>query len=150
MCRNEASLASRNDRLPPLFGARRSVYLRRPAATHLEKIRMTASYYIRYHGEAVDRDAFLDHYRDVHVPHLLRFPGIRSVVMHHAAASTDPFPVEPGGDLLLAELVFDTLQDLNGALASQARADARTDFASFPEFRGTITHQAMVTEAFQS
>ena len=51
---------------------------------------MTVSYYIRYHGAAVDRDAFLDHYRDVHVPHLLRFPGIRSVIMHHAAASIDP------------------------------------------------------------
>ncbi len=60
---------------------------------------MTVSYYVRYHGEAVDRDAFLDHYRDVHVPHLLRFPGIRSVILHHAAESADPFPVEPGGDL---------------------------------------------------
>ena len=110
---------------------------------------MTASYYIRYHGEAVNRDAFLDHYRDVHVPHLLRFPGIRSVIMHHAAASTDPFPVESGADLLLAELVFDTIGDLDTALASEARAGARTDFASFPEFHGSITHQAMVAEEFR-
>ena len=110
---------------------------------------MTVSYYIRYHGEAADKNAFLEHYRDVHVPHLLRFPGIRTVIMHHATESADPFPVEPGGDLLLAELVFDTLEDLNGALASPARADARADFESFPEFRGAITHQAMIAEAFR-
>ncbi len=110
---------------------------------------MTVSYYVRYHGEAVDKDAFLGHYRDVHVPHLLRFPGIRSVILHHAAASIDPFPVEPGGDLLLAEMVFDTIQDLDDALASKSRADARLDFASFPEFQGTITHQAMVAEEFR-
>ncbi len=110
---------------------------------------MTVSYYVRYHGETVDRDAFLDHYRDVHVPHLLRFPGIRSVILHHATASADPFPVEPGGDLLLAEMVFDTIRDLDDALVSEARADARADFASFPAFRGSITHQAMVAEEFR-
>ena len=110
---------------------------------------MTVSYYVRYHGEAGDRDAFLAHYRDVHVPHLLRFPGIRSVILHHAAACNDPFPVEPGGDVLLAEMVFESLGDLDAALASRARADARADFAAFPEFRGSVTHQAMVAEAFR-
>jgi hypothetical protein len=43
--------------------------------------------------------------------------------------------------------VFDTIGDLDTALASEARADARTDFASFPEFQGSITHQAMVAAA---
>lgn len=110
---------------------------------------MTVSYYVRYHGEAGDRDAFLAHYRDVHVPHLLRFPGIRSVILHHAAACTDPFPVEPGGDVLLAEMVFESLGDLDTALASRARADARADFAAFPEFQGSVTHQAMEAEEFR-
>ncbi len=110
---------------------------------------MTVSYYVRYHGEAVDKDAFLDHYRDVHVPHLLRFPGIRSVILHFAAPSADPFPVQPGGDLLLAEMVFETIRDLDDALASEARAEARADFASFPAFGGSVTHQAMVAEEFR-
>ncbi len=110
---------------------------------------MTVSYYVRYHGEAEDTDAFLAHYRDVHVPHLLRFPGIRSVILHRAARSADPFPVEPGGDLLLAEMVFETIADLDAALASEARQAARADFASFPAFRGSITHQAMEAEEFR-
>ncbi len=107
---------------------------------------MTVSYYVRYHGEAEDNDAFLAHYRDVHVPHLLRLPGIRSVILHRAAPSNDPFPVEPGGDLLLAEMVFDSIRDLDDALASNARSEARENFASFPAFRGTVSHQAMVAE----
>ncbi len=110
---------------------------------------MTVSYYVRYHGEPEDGDSFLAHYRDVHVPHLLRFPGIRSVILHHAAPSADPFPVNPGGDLLLAEMVFDTLADLDRALASEARAAARSDFAAFPALQGTITHQAMAAEEFR-
>jgi uncharacterized protein (TIGR02118 family) len=110
---------------------------------------MTVSYYVRYHGEAEDTDAFLAYYRDVHVPQLLRFPGIRSVILHHAAASADPFPVNPGGDLLLAEMVFDSARDLDDALASEARAEARADFASFPRFDGTVTHQAMSAEEFR-
>ncbi len=110
---------------------------------------MTVSYYVRYHGETVEKEAVLDHYRDVHVPHLLRFPGIRSVILHHAAASADPFPVEAGGDLLLAEMVFETIADLDRALASEARATARSDFATFPAFRGTVTPQAMAAEEFR-
>ncbi len=110
---------------------------------------MTVSYYVRYHGEAEDRGAFLAHYRDLHVPHLLRFPGVRAVILHHAAVSADPFPTNPGGDLLLAEMVFDTIEDLDAALASEARARARADFASFPAFAGTVTHQAMIAEEFR-
>ena len=110
---------------------------------------MTVSYYVRYHGEADDTAAFLAYYRDVHVPHLLRFPGIRSVILHHAAASNDPYPVEPGGDLLLAEMVFGSIRDLDDALASEARSAARADFASLPAFGGSITHQAMAAEEFR-
>ena len=110
---------------------------------------MTVSYYVRYHGEAEDTDAFVAYYRDVHVSHLLRLPGLRSVILHHGAASADPFPVEPGGDLLLAEMVFDSIRDLDHALASEARSAARADFASFPAFQGSITHQAMVAEEFR-
>ena len=110
---------------------------------------MTVSYYVRYHGEAEDADAFLAYYRDVHVPYLLRFPVIRSVILHRAVASNDPCPVEPGGDLLLAEMVFGSLQDLDDALASEARAEARADFASLPAFGGSVTHQAMVAEEFR-
>ena len=46
-------------------------------------------------------------------------------------------------------MVFDSARDLDDALASEARAEARADFASFPRFDGTVTHQAMSAEEFR-
>lgn len=107
---------------------------------------MTASYIVRYHGTAAEPDRFLNHYRDSHAPILQRFPGIGSLVLHRAADFTDPFPVNPGGNLLIAEMTFDDIPALNAALASTARADARNDFGNFPAFNGDVTHQAFVSE----
>lgn len=107
---------------------------------------MTASYIVRYHGTAPDADAFLAHYRQSHAPILQRFPGIRSLVLHRAADFADPFPVTPGGNLLIAEMTFDDVGALNAALASPARAEARDDFANFPRFDGDVTHQAFLSE----
>ena len=107
---------------------------------------MTVSYLVRYHGTAPDPEGFLAHYRTSHAPILGRFPGIRSLVLHRGADFTDPFPVNPGGNLLIAQMVFDDLSALNAALASPARAEARDDFANFPRFDGDVTHQAFVAE----
>jgi len=107
---------------------------------------MTASYIVRYHGSASDPDAFLRYYRDQHAPILGRFPGIRSLILHRDAPFEDPFPVRPGGNLLLAQMTFYDVAALNAALRSEARAAARDDFASFPPFDGEVTHQAFVTE----
>jgi uncharacterized protein (TIGR02118 family) len=107
---------------------------------------MTASYIVRYHGDAAEPDRFLGHYRDRHAPILQRFPGIGSLVLHRAADFTDPFPVNPGGNFLIAEMTFNDIPALNAALASPARADARHDFGNFPTFNGDVTHQAFVSE----
>ena len=107
---------------------------------------MSASYIVRYHGTAPAPTAFVDHYRNSHAPILQRFPGIGSLVLHKGADFTDPFPVNPGGNLLIAEMTFDDLPSLNAALASSARADARDDFREFPAFDGEVTHQAFVSE----
>lgn len=108
---------------------------------------MTVSYFVRYRGEAENPKAFTDFYRRSHAPLLWKFPGLRDLVLHHRTEFSDPFPVNPGGDLVLAQMVFDTAEDLNRALASEARAAARDDFARFPDFTGEVTHQAMRAEA---
>ena len=107
---------------------------------------MTASYIVRYHGSAPEPEKFVDYYRRSHAPILQQFPGIGSLVLHHQADFTDPFPVNPGGNLLIAQMTFDDLPALNAALASPARAAARDDFAGFPAFDGEVTHQAFVSE----
>ena len=98
---------------------------------------MTASYIVCYHGTAADKAGFLTHYREKHAPILQQFPGIGSLVLHQGADFSDPFPVNPGGNLLIAEMTFDDLP---------ARAEARDDFGNFPAFEGEVTHQAFVTE----
>lgn len=103
---------------------------------------MSVSYFVRYRGQAADADAFVDYYRTRHAAVLGRFPGIASLTLHRALTWNDPFPVNPDGSLLLAQMSFASAEALNAALASEARAQARDDFANFPPFDGTVTHQA--------
>ena len=45
--------------------------------------------------------------------------------------------------MLLAQMTFDSAADLDAALRSQARREARDDFHRFPPFEGEVTHEAM-------
>lgn len=107
---------------------------------------MTVSYFVQYHGAAADPDAFLAHYCGAHAAILRQFPGIKRLTLHRPVAWRDPFPVNPGGTLLLAQMSFESSAALDAALASPARAQARADFVRFPPFAGEITHQAMSAE----
>ena len=101
------------------------------------------SYFVRYRGSAADPSAFTSYYAEKHAAILKRFPGLRSLILHMPAAWNDPFPVNPGGSLLLTQMVFDNPQALDAALRSEARTEARADFSRFPQFQGEVTHEAM-------
>lgn len=101
------------------------------------------SYFIRYRGTAPDPTGFTTYYETQHAAVLKRFPGIRSLVLHAPTTWHDPFPVQPAGSLLLAQMVFDSTQTLDVALHSAARREAREDFHRFPQFDGEVTHEAM-------
>lgn len=101
------------------------------------------SYFVRYRGSASDPDAFCRYYETQHAGLLQKFPNIRSLVLHRAADWNDPFPVNCGGSLLLAQMVFARPEDLDAALRSPARSAARDDFHRFPPFAGEVTHEAM-------
>jgi uncharacterized protein (TIGR02118 family) len=101
------------------------------------------SYFVRYRGASSDPDAFHSYYETRHATLLRCLPGIRSLVLHRPASWSDPFPVEPAGTLLLAQMQFDSARDLDEALRSDARREARDDFARFPPFSGEVTHEAM-------
>ena len=107
---------------------------------------MTVSYFVFYRGNADDPQGFLDNYKAMHIPIIKRFPGIKEIKLHTPGDSLDTLPIEPGGFALVAELVFETTEDLNLALSSPERAEAREDFKLFPPFHGEVWHQAMVTE----
>jgi uncharacterized protein (TIGR02118 family) len=104
------------------------------------------SYFVRYRGSSPDPDAFNAYYKDQHATILRRFPKIRSLTLHRATAWSDPFPVRPGGSMLLAQMQFNNTADLDAALRSEARSRARDDFHRFPEFNGEVTHEALSGE----
>jgi uncharacterized protein (TIGR02118 family) len=107
---------------------------------------VTVSYFVRYDIAVPDVNAFLDRYRKVHVELLASWPGLRRMVLHTPLDWKDPFPVNRGNAVLLAQLEFDSPQAMNAAFASPERARAREDFQRFMTYEGTVTHQAMATE----
>ncbi len=58
-------------------------------------------------------------------------------------AWTDSTNIAVADYLLGNEVVFDSLDDLNAALASDVRHELREDYKNFPPFYGTNTHYAM-------
>lgn len=104
---------------------------------------MTVSYFVRYDVDLADREAFVEYYRSRHVPILARWPGITRVLLHTPLEWRDPFPVNRGRAVLLAQLEFESREAMERAFRSDERALAREDFKRFPSFSGTVTHQAM-------
>jgi uncharacterized protein (TIGR02118 family) len=104
------------------------------------------SYFVRYRGSSSDTDAFHAHYETCHAAILRQLPGIRSLILHRPMAWTDPFPVQRGGTFLLAQMQFDKASDLDAALRSPERRQARDDFQRFPPFSGEVTHEAMAAK----
>jgi uncharacterized protein (TIGR02118 family) len=102
------------------------------------------SYFVRYRGTAKDADEFYAYYEGQHAGVLRQFPRIRSLVLHRPAVASDPLPVRAGDTFLLAQMQFDSVSDLDAALRSPARRQAREDFSKFPQFAGDITHEAML------
>ena len=107
---------------------------------------MSVSYFVRYDIAAPDLEAFVERYRKVHVPLVTAWPGLQRMLLHTPVGWQDPFPVNRGKAVLLAQLEFESEEAMNRAFASRERAAAREDFMRFMTFEGTVTHQAMKSE----
>ena len=107
---------------------------------------VSVSYFVRYEGGAESSREFLAHYRDRHVPLLARFPKIRRILLHTPTAWQDAYPIKPDTFAILVQMEFDSLEDLEAAVGSQARAEARRDFGQMPPFLGTVYHTAAISE----
>ena len=107
---------------------------------------MSVSYFVRYDIDAPDLKGFLERYRKVHVPLVAKWPGLQRMTMHMPADWKDPFPVNRGKAVLMAQLEFGSIEAMDKAFASRERAEAREDFKRFMTFEGTVTHQAMRSE----
>ncbi len=74
-----------------------------------------------------DPAAFDAHYRDIHTPIILRYPGIREL------RTTRVEPIGPRSTpfYLRAEMVFDSRADLDAAIASEAGVESARDLRNF-------------------
>jgi uncharacterized protein (TIGR02118 family) len=107
---------------------------------------MSVSYFVRYDIALADLEQFLERYRKVHVPLVTAWPGLQRMVLHTPVDWNDPFPVNRGRAVLMAQLEFESEDAMNRAFASRERAAAREDFKRFMTFEGSVTHQAMKSE----
>lgn len=107
---------------------------------------MSVSYFVRYEIAVPDLKAFVERYHAVHVPLVTAWPGLQRMVIHTPAGWNDPFPVNRGKAVLMAQLEFETEEAMNQAFASRERAEAREDFKRFMTFEGSVVHQAMRSE----
>jgi uncharacterized protein (TIGR02118 family) len=101
------------------------------------------SYVVRYHRPAANEAEFVAHYVAHHPPLLGKFPGIRNVICYLPIRWSDPTPIAPADYMLGNEVVFDSPEALDAALASPVRHALREDFKNFPKFAGRNTHYAM-------
>lgn len=104
---------------------------------------MGVSYFVRYQGLGDNGALFDDYYTHKHAPILLDFPGLQGLTLYRPSPAADSFPVNRDGTDFLAQMDFPDEMALHAALASEARARARADFANLPVGDARVTHLAM-------
>jgi uncharacterized protein (TIGR02118 family) len=101
------------------------------------------SYVVRYHHPAENVAEFVSHYLADHPPILAKLPAIRSVLCYLPVDCAAPAFL-PALDYMLGnEVVFDSPEAFNAAMASPVRHELRAHFKSFPPFTGRNTHYPM-------
>jgi uncharacterized protein (TIGR02118 family) len=80
------------------------------------------------HGQPDDPSAYDGHYLDVHMPMVLRIPGVRKIRYGRVIGTPNG---EPASYWLVSDVYFDDEEALEKALASPEMADA---FADAPNF----------------
>jgi uncharacterized protein (TIGR02118 family) len=102
------------------------------------------SYVVRYHPPADDAAHFIAHYLADHPPLMARLPEIRSILCYLPVRGAVPDVLTPVDYIIGNEVVFDSVDSFNAAMASPARKEMRAHFLKFPPFSGRNTHFPML------
>jgi hypothetical protein len=107
-------------------------------------LRAPFSYVVRYHHPAENAEEFVSHYIADHPPILGKLPEIRSVLCYLPIEQTASVILPPADYMVGNEVVFDSPEVFNAAMASPVRHELRAHFKSFPKFTGKNTHFPMM------
>jgi hypothetical protein len=107
-------------------------------------LRAPFSYVVRYHHPAENAAEFVSHYVADHPPILGKLPEIRSVLCYLPLDQTAAAILPPADYMVGNEVVFDSPEAFNAAMASPVRFELRAHFKSFPPFTGRNTHYPMM------
>ena len=108
------------------------------------KLRAPFSYVVRYHHPAENPEEFVLHYIADHPPLLGKLPEIRSVLCYLLIEQTVSGVLPPADYMVGNEVVFDSPEAFNAAMASPVRLELREHFRKFPAFTGKNTHYPMM------
>jgi len=100
------------------------------------------SYVVRYYRPAGNEEKFIAYYLEHHPALLGQFARIRNVICYRPLAWQNDTGLAPSGCMFGNEVVFDTLADLDAALASEMRQRLRQDYDVFRDWAGPNTHFA--------
>ena len=100
------------------------------------------SFVVRYYGPVADAADFIDFYTNNHPPLLAKFPGIRNVLCYLPLNWRSMQEITDDYMFLGNEVVFDDLDALNQALASDVLPEVLADGEQFAAY-GYNTHHAM-------
>lgn len=132
--------------LPDLPAPRQQAFLLRRYGVDWPDPDAGCSYLVHYPGPAQDRNAWLRHYADQHIPLMRRLPGIRGVEMLTRIDHLSGLPFARDDHMQRNRVSFDSAQALAAALASPVRGQMRADTAEYPPYTGGIFHFVMRTE----
>lgn len=132
--------------LPGLPAPRQQAFLLRRYGVDRPDPVAGCSYLVHYAGPAQDRNAWLRHYADQHIPLMRCLPGIRGVEMLTRIDHLSALPFACDDHMQRNRVSFDTPEALTEALASGVRGQMRADTADYPPYTGGIFHFVMRTE----
>ena len=107
------------------------------------------TYLVAYEGPADDEPAWLAYYLEHHPPLMAKLPQIRELEIYTPVDWRSPPPLRSVRHMQRNKVAFDSTAALAAALDSPVRREMRADFASFPSYRGRVTHYAMTTQVVQ-
>jgi uncharacterized protein (TIGR02118 family) len=93
-----------------------------------------------YQGRPADPVAFDGYYWSQHLPTVARWPKVRRIDVAKGRAGDEVYQI--------CDIVFDSMADLEAALASPERQVSADDVKRFPPFEGQIKRQVLEVRGF--